>query len=286
MWCLPFALAALQVLAPPSALRRSGVLQSPRLRESSGVAVSRAHRGVLWTHNDSGDGPYIYATDTSGADRGALRVPGANAVDWEDMTLGPCPASPASCLYLADTGDNDERRVSVTVYAVPEPPPPGGPADTAGTTGAPAVLHMAYPGGPADVEAVYVMQDASLYLVTKGRSRGIRLYRVPRQAWAAGGVVTAELVGELPITPDWRLGRWVTGAAASPDGAQVVVRTYTEIYMFPVAAGRLAPTPTTCVLGPLEYQGEAVAFLNGEDLVLTSEAGPQSGGTIHIARCP
>jgi hypothetical protein len=102
----------------------------------------------------------------------------------------------------------------------------------------------------------------------------------------AGGVVTADLVGELPITPDRRLGRWVTGAAASPDGARVVVRTYTEVYMFPVVAGRPMPTPTTCVLGPLEYQGEAVAFLNGEDVVLTSEAGPQSGGTIHIARCP
>jgi len=37
--------------------------QSPRLIESSGVAVSHTYPGVLWTHNDSGDGPYLYATD-------------------------------------------------------------------------------------------------------------------------------------------------------------------------------------------------------------------------------
>src|SRR2546427_5041371 len=61
--------------------------QSPRLIESSGVAVSHAYPGVLWTHNDSGDGPYVYATDLHGTDRGALLVPGAQAIDWEDISL-------------------------------------------------------------------------------------------------------------------------------------------------------------------------------------------------------
>src|SRR5881628_681757 len=53
-----------------------------RLNESSGVAVSRKHRGLLWTHNDSGDGPYVYATDLSGADRGTVQIRRARAVDW------------------------------------------------------------------------------------------------------------------------------------------------------------------------------------------------------------
>ncbi len=33
----------------------TGTLHSPRVKESSGIAASRAHPGVLWTHNDSGD---------------------------------------------------------------------------------------------------------------------------------------------------------------------------------------------------------------------------------------
>lgn len=273
------------VLLQTLAVHRSGEFQNPRLRESSGVAVSRTHRGVLWTHNDSGDGPFIYATDTSGADRGALRVPEAHAVDWEDMSLGPCPRGAAQCLYLADTGDNDARRVSVTIYAVPEPAPPAGPADTVRVTAAPAVLRIAYPGGPADVEAVYVTQDGALFLVSKGWTRGVRLYRVARQAWEANGVVAAEVVGVLPIAADRRIGRLVTGAAVSPNGTRVAVRTYTEIYMFRVDAGRLAPAPAVCMLGPLERQGEAVAFLNDTDLVLTSEALREAKGTIHIVRC-
>src|SRR5213592_761881 len=164
--------------------------QSPRVVESSGVAVSRTHPGVLWTHNDSGDGPYLYATDLRGTDRGALLLPGAQAIDWEDMSLGPCPVAfrlqDRACVYLADSGDNMEFRPFVTIYAVPEPAPPERASDTSGTTGAPAVLRLWYPDGSHDVEAVYVSpRDTATYLVSKGATRGsaIRLYRVDRSAW-------------------------------------------------------------------------------------------------------
>src|SRR6266566_1484018 len=74
----------------------TGTLHSPRVKESSGIAASRAHPGVLWTHNDSGDDAYVYATDLAGADRGVVRIRGARAVDWEDIALGPCPTPRAS----------------------------------------------------------------------------------------------------------------------------------------------------------------------------------------------
>jgi hypothetical protein len=284
MWLFVFLV---QTTPPPSTARLSGPLQNPRLLESSGVAVSRAQRGVIWTHNDSGDGPFIYATDTAGADRGALRVTGAAALDWEDMALGPCPGGPGECLYLADTGDNYEQRPWVTVYAIPEPGVPGGPADTGRASAPAAVLHLTYPGGPADVEAVYVGRDTAVYLVTKGRTDGVRLHRVRREAWNAGGVARAELVQRLPITPDGRAGRQVTGAALSPDGTRVVVRTYAELYLFGVAPdGRLQPNPAVCWLGRLESQGEAVDFLDAATLVLTTEAGRGVTGLIHLVRCP
>ncbi|MBI1967931.1 MAG: hypothetical protein HYS40_08060 [Gemmatimonadetes bacterium] len=268
---------------------RTGTFQSPRVIESSGVAVSRAHRGVLWTHNDSGDGPYVYATDTAGTDRGALLVPGADAVDWEDMALGPCPNAAGDCLYLADTGDNLERRPSVTVYAVAEPAPPVAPADTQRTTAAPAVLRLRYPDGPHDVEAIFVsFRDGALYLVSKGRSGPIRLYRVPRAAWGGDSTVVATQVQELPIVPDRDAGRWVTGAAMRRDGRLVAVRTYTDIHFFtPTGGGRLLPAARpACVIGAIEEQGEAIDFLDNSTLVLTSEAYRAPRGTIHAVQCP
>src|SRR2546422_263665 len=166
-----------------------GTFQSPRLIESSGVAVSHAYPGVLWTHNDSGDGPYVYATDLHGTDRGALLVPGAEAIDWEEISLGPCPVNfvprAGSCIYLADTGDNLEFRPYVTVYAIPEPAPPERAGDTLGTTRAPAVVRLRYPDGPHDVEAGFLSpRDTPPYLVCKGGARGdgVRFYGVGRRA--------------------------------------------------------------------------------------------------------
>ncbi len=263
-------------------------LQSPRVRESSGVVVSRAHRGVLWTHNDSGDGPYVYATDLSGADRGAVRIRDARAVDWEDIALGPCPAAGGACLYIADTGDNEENRKYVVIYAVPEPDVPTGPADTARSARASA-LRLRYPRGPDDVEAIYLSpRDSALYLVGKGRRGAVHLYRVPRGAWRGDTVVTASLVQALPIVTFAALGRLVTGAGVRPDGRLVAIRTYAEIYFFvPGAGGRLAPSKRpVCNVAGLEVQGEAIDFLDDTTLVLTSEGGARTPPSLHALRCP
>jgi hypothetical protein len=283
MWHI--AIALLQA-ANPSAARMTGAFHSARLRESSGVAISRAHPGTLWTHNDSGDGPFIYASDTTGTDNGALRVPNAGAIDWEDMALGPCPRVPGDCLYLADTGDNTERRPSVTIYAVPEPTPPTGPADTTRVTAPADVLRLRYPGGPSDVEAIYVTRASELHLVTKGRSGGVRLLRVSRAAWGGDTTAVAEQVQQLPIVPDATIGRWVTGAAVRRDDARVAVRTYTELFVFAVEPDGLLRLESKCLLGGLEIQGEAVAFLDTDTMVLTSEAARLPAGTLHIVRCP
>ena len=280
--------------------------ESPRLRESSGVAASRAYPGVLWTHNDSGDGPYLYATDLEGRDRGWLLVPGAQAVDWEDMALGPCPllflqqpvstnARTTTCVYIADTGDNRERRPFVTVYAVPEPQPPQRPGDTLRTTSAPAVLRLRYPDGAHDVEAIYVSpRDTALYLVSKGSARGsaIRLYRVDRRGWSRPGareeVAVATRVQTLDIRPSPEAGRVVTGAAVRRDGRVVALRTYTEIYLFhPGVGGRLGPAPgRPCSIAGLDTGGEAISFIGDSTFVLTNEAAGHHPGTIRTVMCP
>jgi len=279
--------------------------QSPRLIESSGVAVSHAYRGVLWTHNDSGDGPYLYATDLRGTDRGALLVPGADAIDWEDMSLGPCPVAfplqprppqvnAETCIYLADTGDNLEFRPFVTIYAIPEPAPPERAGDTLGTTRAPAVLRLRYPDGAHDVEAVYVSpRDTAVYLVSKGYRRGsaIRLYRVDRSQWStrdtSSAVTVASLVQTLDIRPSPEAGRVVTGSAIRSDGRLVALRTYTAIYLFyPGVGGRLlAARERPCDIAGLEVGGEAIDFLSDSTFVLTSEAGRSRPGTIDTVKC-
>ncbi|HEX9582018.1 MAG TPA: hypothetical protein VF970_13015 [Gemmatimonadales bacterium] len=258
----------------------------PLLRESSGVAVSRRHSGVLWTHNDSRGGPYLYATRLDGTLLGHHEVLGASAVDWEDLDLAPCPGVPGDCLYVADTGDNEGRRRAVTLYIVPEPDTVeallgGHPRPTKSAW----ALLVTYPDGPHDVEALWVAPDGSVELVTKGLVGPIRRYRIPR-ASLNQDTVMAQAAGLLPVPSPGALGRWVTGAALAPNGRQVAVRTYTEILFFRIASyDSLVPLGAPCWLGTKEPQGEAVAFLDDETLVLTSEAFRAQSGLIHRVRC-
>ncbi|HET9363012.1 MAG TPA: hypothetical protein VFO58_24855, partial [Vicinamibacterales bacterium] len=213
------------------------------LNESSGLAISRSQPGVLWSHNDSGDAPTVYAIDQSGRLLATVPLAGADARDWEDMSSGPCPASLAAaaserCLYLADIGDNDRARTSVTVYVVVEPildrtvvKQPAAKAQS---------FRYRYPAGPDDSEAIAVLPDGDVTIVTKGRTGMIEFFRLSRESVAraitSGEVLTAESAGNTGITPDARIGRTVTGAAVSPSGRTLAVRTYNEVFFFSPAA--------------------------------------------------
>src|SRR5258708_2905483 len=56
---------------PPQLL---GQLQDSSITESSGIVASRTTPGLFWTHNDSGDGPFIYSFDRQRNRRGGWQV--------------------------------------------------------------------------------------------------------------------------------------------------------------------------------------------------------------------
>jgi hypothetical protein len=257
----------------------TALIAAPRLLESSGV-VAGARQGVFWTHNDSGDGPYLYATDSAGRDLGRLRVRGAMAIDWEDIDAGPCVIAPGRCLYIGDIGDNRERRAQVVLYRVREPEPPAGAADTLRSVEILDSLVVRYPGGPRDAESVVVTPDGWLLLVSKPREGR------PRHYWAsldATGAVTLVDGGPLPIAVSLPRGRLVTGGTVSPDGRWVVLRTYVSLHFF----RRTDPTTLQATARPegipipyVEPQGEGIAFDRPDRLVLTSERGRGTYGLI------
>ena len=76
------------------------------LEETSGVVVSLGQPNVFWTHND--DGSVLTAIDPDGEIISRIRIR-PSLRDWEDIATAIC-AGGKSCLYLADTGDNLERR--------------------------------------------------------------------------------------------------------------------------------------------------------------------------------
>ena len=256
----------------------------PALRESSGLAVSTRYGGVIWSHNDSGDEATVYALDSGGAVVARFDLEGVEARDWEAMDRGPCVRDPeATCLYLADTGDNVRRRDVLVVHLVPEPDPStgGGLVETEGA------LRYLYPEGPLDAEAVAVAPDGTVVVVNKGRDPQIRLFSIDpervRSSVLDDTAVRLDAGTPLPIEPDWDVGRVVTGAAFHPDGSALAVRTLTEIYFF--SWPDLAPVGSPCFLGRTEPQGEAIAWESDGAILLSSETNGRGPGRLLRVRC-
>ena len=256
---------------------RLGVLP-PELDEASGLAASRRHAGVLWLHNDSGGEPEVFAVDSTGAVLGRVRVTGAENVDWEDIALGPCPAG--ECLYIADTGDNGERREAVTVYRIPEPDP----ADTA--TPPAERFRLRFPDGPRDAEALFVTPDtpdARVYVVSKGRTSPVTVYRAPTPL-PADTTALLEPVAQLTDAAPFGLLQ-VTAAGATPDGRRVVIRTYVNLQLYRLDDDGLVPIGAPFDLRPLEEpQGEAVDIrADGTVLLASEERGGKAGPISRLA---
>jgi hypothetical protein len=230
--------------------------------ESSGLAASRTRPGVLFTHDDAGGDPVLYAVDLDGRYLGSHRVRDASLEDWEDLSPGPCPKDGEPCLYIGDIGDNDARRATIVVYVVREPAP-GEDARRVDT------WLGGYPDGPRDAETLLVHPcTGDVYVVTK-RDGGGTVYRWPTDRDAG----TLERVGEV-VVPD---GGPITGGQFDADGDRVVLRTRGSLWGWSVATDAPAAhwDEPPVLLGEVdEEQGEGVAFMLGGGLITSDEGHP------------
>lgn len=254
--CAP---AGEQTAAEPCRIVQQPVALPAEVREASGVAVSRRYPGVVWTHNDSGGAPEIFAVNPAGVLQGRVRIDGAENRDWEDMALGPCPSG--ECLYLADIGDNQARRADVEIYRVPEPGP------DAVRTGPAERFRVRYPDGPRDAEALFAVPSGDLFIISKEAVPVLYRYPAPLRP---NEPVTLERVGEMTSADR------VTGADATPDGDWVAVRTSSSLALYrteELLQGS-GSSPIQVSLSPVgEPQGEGIGFGADGAVVLSSEGG-------------
>jgi hypothetical protein len=247
------------------------------LPEASGLAVSRRVSGRLWAHNDSG-AAVLFALDSRGAIAGQVRITGASVEDWEALAAGPCGTG--SCLYVGDIGDNNARRSRITVYRVPEPDAPTGTASVAG------VFHATYPDGAHDAESLLIGRDGRLYVVTKGETGPLAMYRFPAQM-KSGEAVRLERVALAASQPD--ADSRITDGAFSTDGAWVILRSRSELTFYRASdmlAGRWRAVSSFDLSGLKEPQGEGLAVGPESSLFLAGEGGGRGrSGTFARVSC-
>ncbi|MER5769869.1 WD40 repeat domain-containing protein [Streptomyces sp. NPDC001985] len=255
------AAAALLVLSaasvPASAAGDPGfTIEDPRIKESSGLAASRAHPGVYWTHNDQ-DEPRVFAVDSrTGKTVATVTLTGVGKPrDMEAISVGP-----DGRVHVGDIGDNlDGSWPHVWIYAFPEP------ERLRDTTVRATQYTVKYADGPRNAEAMMVHpRTGRVYIASKNEDGG-RLYEGPASL-APSGTNTFRRIGDVP---------WVTDGAFSPDGTELVLRSYFSARGYAWKDGRLGADHR--VRAPIQGQSESVSYtLDGDALMFGSE-GERSG---------
>lgn len=255
-----------------------GTIKSHEITESSGLTASPCYKNVFWTHNDSGDGAYIFALDEKGEKLGTWKVSGAKNRDWEDIAAyknekGEC------FLLVADTGNNVRVRNKFDIYKVGEPKVSF--ADKRSSKKNPRITESAerikfsYADMRHDAETLMINpKSGDIYILTKRLNGASGVYKISADYDKTKTTELKKIADfAVPAVPNG----FLTGGDISPDGRRAIVTDYFNAYeiILPDAEKNFdqiwKQKPAIVELGA-RAQGEAVCYSsNGTAVFATSE---------------
>lgn len=166
------------------------------LEETSGLLNVN---GRILTHNDSGDGPFIYEIDTlTGQIARTVFVENASPVDWE----GICQDS--TYLYIGDFGNNNGTRTNLRIYRMLKSEVMTQDTVSADTIAFDYADQTSFNSNPFftnyDAEAFIAFED-SLYIFSKswGTQRS-NIYPLPKQPGTYTATKTDSIASQGLIT--------------------------------------------------------------------------------------
>jgi len=219
----------------------------------------------------------VYAIDRKGQRLASYRLKHVPTQDWEDIARGPCKADETlekpQCIYVADTGDNHLDRSTRHILRWHEPQRlPGSNEDRTVKVEDDQieVCPVALPDGTQDIEAMVVLPDSRVILLSKRKDGTATVYRV---ALTPGKTAQAEMLGALNVqgaTQAPRRDTRTTAADLHPDGKHLLVRTYSQVLLYDMGQSLASATADAAVAlqaavprvlpSAAEPHGEAIAW--------------------------
>lgn len=254
----------------------SGFLQNKELKETSGIAASGIFNDTYYIHNDSGDTSRFFAITPQGKlistfyfqeDKNIQ----SRELDCEDIAVGKGPKTGKSYVYLGDIGDNFNVRPYITVYRFEERS--SWLRDTLNHV-ASAQLHLTYPDGPKDSEAMMVDPLQNLLYIVNKRTDTVRIYTTPLNF--KNNEKRMLTLRSRIYFPGYKPFKYITAGDISKDGTKILIKSYGKVYYW-LRTGK-EPLWETMQRKPAELpydiqrQGEAIGFTpNGKGYYTTSE---------------
>lgn len=198
------------------------VIQNRAINESSGLACSTRNKHLLWSHNDSGHMPIIYALTTAGKDRGTYFIEDVESIDWEDMDAFEYQGR--HYLLVADTGDNFKILWEHRIIFLEEPIPGEKPHPT--LSPAWSVIYRYKNGLSYNVEAAGVDLKRQKIILLSKHHKPTLMFELPLKPEDPDKVQLARKIAELPEI------KHPSAIDFSADGETMSINTYRRIHRY------------------------------------------------------
>jgi len=256
-------------------------MQRQEYNELSGIASSVTNPGILYVHEDNAGTTTIPLTNAQGDDLGKLVLDNISTRNIEDVRVAPGPDAGKSYVYLADIGDNNASRKTITVYRFVEPVL----NDLSGTS----VIHvqaidkieLVYPKGAVNAETLLVDPvTKDIFVASKETSRSTIYNAAYPQSTASTTVLKSVVKTDLDL---------LTSGDISPDGSEILLRNKGQIWYWKRSVGQsvaqtILTAPQTAPYAGNEHQGEGICFVyNGSGYFTDTEIKDHPGAVSTIS---
>ncbi len=194
-----------------------GELTSNKLVEASGLAMSQANPGYLWTVNDGDNGAEVFLVDKKMNIKLTCKLSGIVNRDWEDVAIGYDPETQKNYIHVAEIGDNNAKYLYKIIYRFEEPIM----ADSNVLTINPEQIQQIvfrFPEGAKDSEALMIDPLTHDIFILSKREMPVHVYSLTYPQ-STRDTVVAQIVTTLPFTQ-------ATAASFSLDGSEVLIKNY------------------------------------------------------------
>lgn len=256
------------------------VLKDREINESSGLILSQRNLDCFWTHNDSGDSPRLFLIHRDGRTIARVKIEGAVAIDWEDITMATINSSPL--IIVGDIGGNAQKRDHVTLYVISEPKfsfdnkRPLTPIESSASLE--ATIEVTFAGGVTNYEGLAVDAESKSIVIFEKALLGARVYNLPLPSLSKKNLkVQATEIGQTSIP-------YACACDIASDNRSMVVTGYLNGFLFMRRTkqnGALEEWSETFKREPVSFelpkmrQPEAVCFsADGKSIFMTSEQIP------------
>ncbi len=249
-----------------------------KIKESSGVEVTEMSN-LIWTMEDSGNKPELYALGENGKIVNTITVLDEKNIDWEDLT-----SDKEGNLYIGDFGNNKNERQNLAIYKIAATDLTKQNVNIADRISFFYPEQQDFPPKKTerhfDAESFFIFNN-NFYLFTKDRSSDfeglIIMYRVPNKK----GYHAAEMIGNFKTGGEFKDAA-ITSADLSPDGTKVVLLSGSKIWLF---TNFIGDDFLNGIVKEIPFdnssQKEGICFKTNDALYITDEINNNGGGKLY-----